>query len=80
MTDKKFQVGHHAVAVPERTERMVTVPVRDLEMVANQIHQAHHTDMSGSWRSCPKGTCDRIRQILIEGGAFVAEAGVKVKC
>ena len=48
------------------TAHRVEVLEREMRQIAQQVHQAYHTDIDGTWETCPRGVCQRARSVLEE--------------
>jgi len=37
---------------------------KEFRQVAQEVHQAYHTEHAGTWQQCPKNVCSRVRLTL----------------
>jgi len=36
----------------------------EIRRSAQMVHQGHHTDLPGTWETCPRGVCQRAQHTL----------------
>lgn len=62
-----------AVLIRQRAglERALTALVADTEHFAQTAHQAHHTDIPGTWEECSRGICPGIKRAIVKAKAML---------